>query len=220
MRRAVHWFSRRIVVMLLLILLFVTTPPLTNAQGFGDVIINEFLADPPSDISGDANRDGVRDSYDDEFVEIVNMSGTAVDISGWTFSTFSTIRHTFPANTVLPNGCGIVIFGGGTPTGNFGDCIVQVASSGRLGLINLGETITLNHGVVIIDTYTYNDEGANDQSLTRQPELISGAPFDLHSIALGSGGSIFSPGTKVDGSLFSSGCPGNKPSVYLPLVIK
>ncbi|HEV2885232.1 MAG TPA: hypothetical protein VGW36_10260, partial [Pyrinomonadaceae bacterium] len=43
-----------------------------------DIVINEFLADPPgsaaSDLQGDANHDGTRDSGDDEFVELVNAT--------------------------------------------------------------------------------------------------------------------------------------------------
>ncbi|HET9787350.1 MAG TPA: hypothetical protein VFP47_09455, partial [Pyrinomonadaceae bacterium] len=35
-----------------------------------DILINEFLADPAEGLAGDANRDGVRDSSHDEFVEL------------------------------------------------------------------------------------------------------------------------------------------------------
>ena len=49
-----------------------------------DWVINEILADPASGLAGDSNGDGVRDFSDDEFVEVVNVSGASVDISGWT----------------------------------------------------------------------------------------------------------------------------------------
>ena len=39
------------------------------------VVINEIHADPAGDISGDANGDGVRNSSQDEFVEIFNNTG-------------------------------------------------------------------------------------------------------------------------------------------------
>lgn len=219
MKQKTHRFKVGILVLFLTVLLFGKTPLLSNAQGIGDVIINEFLADPPPDEAGDANRDGVRDAYDDEFVEIVNISASAVDISGWTFNTASTVQHVFPANTVLPPGCGIVIFGGGNPEGNFGDCIVQVALSGGLGLINSDGTIALKDGDLIIDGYSYHDDANKDQSLTRYPELTSSI-FMLHSLVPASGGTLFSPGTRVDGSLFSSGCLGDEYLVYLPVVMK
>jgi len=203
-----------------LLLLFLTTYHSPSAQVQGDFVFNEILADPPTDISGDANRDGVRDAFDDEFIELVNVSAHVVDISGWTFNTgvSSVVRHTFPANTVLPPGCGILVFGGGIPTGNFGDSIVQVASSGRLYLLNTGETLELLSDLsLLITSATYGSDGGKDESLNRYPEL-TGPSFVLHSTM--SGGSIFSPGTRVDGTLFSSGCPGNDRYIYLPLVFK
>ncbi|MGH7606010.1 MAG: lamin tail domain-containing protein, partial [Gemmatimonadales bacterium] len=86
----------------------------------GDVdalVINEILADPASGLDGDANRDGARDSSDDKFVEIVNTSGEAVDLSGWTLSDKFSVRHSFPSGSVVGAGCAVVVFGGDTPTG-------------------------------------------------------------------------------------------------------
>ena len=48
-----------------------------------DVVINEVLADPPSGDAGDANRDGTRNTNEDEFVEILNTGSDTVDIGGW-----------------------------------------------------------------------------------------------------------------------------------------
>src|SRR4029078_7270934 len=49
-----------------------------------DILINEFLADPPgavpSDLIGDANRDNTRDASQDEFVEMVNTTTHDIDI--------------------------------------------------------------------------------------------------------------------------------------------
>jgi len=170
-----------------------------------DWTINEFLADPASGSAGDANGDGVRDASQDEFVEIVNISGSDADISGWTLSDGFSVRHTFPAGSVVPDGCSIVVFGGGTPTGAFGISVVQTASGGSLGLNNGGDSITLNNGTVDIASVSYGSEGGTDQSLTRDPD-ITGAGFVGHSVATGSGGALFSPGTLADGTQFS-GCP-------------
>jgi uncharacterized repeat protein (TIGR01451 family) len=167
------------------------------------LVINEFLADPAADLSGDANGDGVRDGSQDEFVEIVNTSGSDLDISGWTLSDLVDVRHTFPGGSIIPANCSIVVFGGGTPTGTFGDAVVQTASAGFLGLNNTGDTITLHNGVNAQAVVVYGSEGGDNQSLTRDPD-ISG-DFVKHGVATGSGGSLFSPGTRIDSSKFP-GC--------------
>ena len=170
-----------------------------------NIVINEILADPDA-ANGDANGDGTVNTTNDEFVEIVNNEPTSLDISGWTLSDGVSVRHTFPANTVIPASCSIVVFAAGTPTGTFGFSLVQTASTGQLGLNNTGDTVTLNNGAVNVMSYAYGAEGGDNQSLTRDPDVTGADPFVKHSIATGSGGSLFSPGRKVDGSQFT-GCP-------------
>ena len=175
----------------------------TASLNITDVVINEFLADPAADDPGDANGDGTRDSSDDEFIEIVNISGADLDVSGWSISDAVQVRHTFSSGSVIPADCSAVVFGGGTPTGVFGGALVQTASSGALGFNNGGDTITLDDGGSSTLEYVYGGEGGNDQSLTRDPD-ITGA-FVEHSTASASGGTLFSPGTMLDGTAFS-GC--------------
>ncbi len=173
------------------------------------IVINEIHADPDA-TGGDANGDGTIDSSHDEFVEIVNNEPTSLNISGWTLSDGVGVKHTFPANTVVPASCSIVVFAGGTPTGTFGHSLVQVASTGQLGLNNLGgDTVTLNNGTSNVASYTYGNEGNDNQSLTRDPDVTGADPLVKHSLATGSGGTLYSPGTKVDGSQFA-GCPVEK----------
>jgi len=169
------------------------------------IVINELHADPAGDISGDANNDGVRSSGADEFVELINVTGGLLDISGWTLADGFSVRHTFPAGSVIQSQCAIVVFGGGTPTGEFGRATVQVASGGSLGLNNGGDSVTINNGVEDVAATDYGSEGGDNQSLTRDPDLF-GASLVKHSTATGSGGALFSPGTRVDGSQFD-GCP-------------
>jgi predicted extracellular nuclease len=169
------------------------------------VVINEFLADPATDLSGDANNDGTRDSSDDEFVEIVNISGAALDLSGWTLADGFTARHTFPAGTVIADQCAIVVFGGGAPLGGFGGALVQTASGGSLGLNNGGDTITLSDGGSISIEVSYGGEGGNNQSLTLDPDVTGQPPYVQHQGATGSSGTAYSAGTRVDGSIFA-GC--------------
>ncbi|MCB8976351.1 MAG: lamin tail domain-containing protein [Ardenticatenaceae bacterium] len=175
----------------------------TASLSLTSVVINEYLADPADDLPGDANGDGTRDSSDDEFIEIVNVSGADLDVSGWTLSDAVQVRHTFPADSVIPAGCTAVIFGGGVPTGGFGGALVQTASTGALGLNNTGDTLTLEDSAASTLAVDYGSEAGNDESLTRDPDITG--DFVRHSLAVASGGALFSPGTQLDGSPFA-GC--------------
>ena len=44
------------------------------------IVINEFLADPPSGLVGDANQDGTRHASQDEFVELFNKGLEFADL--------------------------------------------------------------------------------------------------------------------------------------------
>lgn len=172
-------------------------------------VINELHADPSAS-AGDANGDGTINTSTDEFVEVVNNTGADVDVGGWTLSDAVGVRHTFPASTVIKNGCAFVVFGGGTPTGSFGGAVVQTASTGQTGFNNSSETITLNDGVSNVATFTWGSETGNDQSVTRDPDISGATPTVLHTVATGSGGTRFSPGTRIDGSQFT-GCITDQP---------
>lgn len=167
------------------------------------IVINEISADPDA-ANGDANGDGTVNTSQDEFVEIVNNTGAPLDLSGWTISDGVAVRHTFPAGTVVADQCAAVVFGGGTPTGGFQGATVQTASSGLLGLNNGGDTVTLNNGVSDQAMVSYGGEGGNNQSLTLDPD-ISGMSYVQHTVATGSGGALFSPGTQINGNNFP-GC--------------
>lgn len=168
-------------------------------------VINEILADPAFSLTGDANGDGAVDASQDEFIELVNNTGVAADISGWTLADSAGVRHTFPPGTIVPKDGAIVVFGGGRPTGAFGNAIVQTASTGSLELDDINDTITLSNGLVEVATHTYGAEAGNDQSINRTPDLSGVNPLAQHSLVLGSGGTLFSPGTQVNGIAF----PGN-----------
>ncbi|HEX5888683.1 MAG TPA: lamin tail domain-containing protein, partial [Pyrinomonadaceae bacterium] len=125
-----------------------------DGSALRDVVINEILADPPDDLAGDANHDGVRDTADDEFIELVNSTTRDIDLSGYQLhsraltSTTDTVRHRFASGTLLPAGAAIVIFGGGSPdiaNPIFGGSQIVKASSGGLSLTNSGAVITLRN---------------------------------------------------------------------------
>ena len=155
----------------------------------GNLVINEFNADPNP--GSDSNCDGVVDSVDDEFIELVNVSGSPLDLNGVTISDANGVRHSF-AGTVLPVGMPIVVYGGGTPS--CAGVLAELASIGSLSFNNGGDTITLSTG----ESEVYNAP-PDGPSLTRDPDLI-GAFVD-HSMATNAVGNI-SPGFRVDGSPF------------------
>ncbi|MCP4701658.1 MAG: ExeM/NucH family extracellular endonuclease [Gammaproteobacteria bacterium] len=177
-------------------------------------VINEIHADPNALIAGDANRDGARHFGHDEFVEIVNNTGAAANISAWRLIDRVRVRHIFPAGTIVPDQCAVVVFGGGMPNGMFGGAIVQTA--GKLALNNSGDTIILNDGRRDRAVYTYEGEGNSNQSLTRVPDISGTGPLVRHASAQGAGGALYSPGTRTDGSPFP-GCGNGPIEVNLPL---
>lgn len=151
--------------------------------------INEILADPSSSM-GDANGDGISNTSEDEFIEIYNASGTTLDISNWVLADAVRDRHIFPAGTIIPVEETIVIFGGGKPITVPG--IVQIASSGSLGLNNGSDTIVIKNdfGTEILKQ-EYSISGNIDQSIARKADLIGA--FNKHS-TIQSNPENFSPG--------------------------
>ncbi len=134
------------------------------------VKLNEILADPPNDMAGDANRDGIRDSSDDEFVEIVNCGSNPVDIAGWKLADATSMRHTFPdTGMVLAPGEFVTVFGGGAPTGFDGK--VFTASTGGLSLTNAGDVVSLlDRSGALVDIQSFGGEGGKDQAMMRYPD--------------------------------------------------
>jgi hypothetical protein len=167
------------------------------------LIFNEIHADPDGE-QGDANGDGDVDMYDDEFVEIVNTTEGPIDIAGWQIRDLIGVRHVFSDTTILPAGCAVVVFGGGSPQGNFGAAEVQISSTGTLGLNNSGDTLKLlDSSLTLVDQHQYGTNADDGQSITRDPDVIGLNPMVKHSLANGSGGALYSPGTQIDGSAFT-----------------
>lgn len=183
-----------------------------------DVLINEFLADPPDGTAGDANRDGMRDASQDEFIELVNTTTHDIDISGYHILTrgtgSDTLRHTFAGGAILRSCGAIVVFGGGNTGFNpndpaFGGALVVKASSGGLSLVNGGGVITIQDAAnTLVNLVTYGGstglDADNNQSLTRSPDITGN--FTQHLVATG-GARAFSPGTQLNGAAFSSCTP-------------
>ena len=164
-------------------------------------LINEVLYDPETGDEGDANGDGTRDANGDEFIEFFN-SGPEMDMSGYSLSDASQIRHVFPAGTVVPLNGVLVLFGSGSPTGNFGGAVVQTASTGSINMNNAGDFVTLQDtsGTIVL-TFDVEPLSNNpNESYTRNPDLTG--DFVQHSGIEVANGALYSPGTMLDGSSF------------------
>ena len=154
--------------------------PLSGIGVRSTVVINEILADPPGGSDGDANGDGVRSTYADEFVEILNIGTRVEKIAGWRLSDDDTggeKQFVFPDESVLGPGERAVLFGGGSaPAG------LSFLDDGRIGngLTNSGDVVLLidPSGPDTLDIVGYGSEGGKDQSIVRYPEGTGG--FVLH----------------------------------------
>lgn len=170
------------------------------------LVINEYLADPPEGAAGDANADGTRSSSQDEFIEIVNRTSAPMDISGYKLFDSDAVRHVFANGTIIPPKEAVVVFGGGSPAGRFGNAaenkLVFAASTGGLSLANTGDAIRLedNQSRVIQEIRFGAAEGGASQAINRNPD-IDGAAFARHTLI--AGGRLFSPGTKASGETFT-----------------
>jgi hypothetical protein len=173
------------------------------------LVINEYLADPPAGLAGDTNGDGTRSSSQDEFVELLNRTADPINISGYKLSDADEVRHVFPAGTIIPPFEAAVVFGGGRPTGSFGNTtanhLVFTASTGGLSLNNGGDTITLQDAEdKIIQQIKFGAaEGGAGQSINRDPDG-DGATFSLHNEVAGDRHQLFSPGARAAGQTFTT----------------
>jgi hypothetical protein len=179
----------------------------------GDVVFNEVLADGSTD--GDPNGDGNLDPVEDEFVEIANQSGVAVDLSGATLvdSDVDLARHTFAEGTILLAGEALVVFGGGNADAISGPhCVATVAANEDIGLqyglalANEGDTMSLvaADGVTVLAAFAYGTMGAveavEDASMVLEPD-VWGTEYTSHHYADGAVGD-FSPCSLTDGTAF------------------
>jgi len=177
----------------------------------GDIIINEFMFDPPDGNQGDANCDGRRDPNEDEFIEIVNISQDTISLGGVQILDSVAVRHTFSPGTTIEPGKAIVVFGGGHPSCTLwpSDILVLKSSRGGLFLDLGGDSITVRFLSSAISSTSYSSSAPFDQSLTLSPDLDDKDPdpvvvggFVEHWVADTIDHSLFSPGTKIDGSPF------------------
>ena len=178
--------SFTVVAMSLSILLFTVQAPRAEAV----ILVNELLPNPGG---LDANRDGIANSIQDEFVELVNTGFDPVSLAGWTLADAIKVRHVFAADAVLPGCSFFVVFGGGTPKDFL---YVATASTKTLSLNNTGDTVTLKDAdAALIDSFIYMTS-LTAESFTQFPD--GAGPFVPH---LTVSDLPISPGATVDGQL-------------------
>lgn len=161
------------------------------------VVINEVQVDPASGPDGDANGDGIRDTYEDEFIELVNRGSDPVDISGFQLGAAGAEMYVFEAGTTLAPGQYVAVFGGGDPANLPGPVFT---AGGRLGsgLTNTSGRLLLIDpaGPDTLQDISYEGWDA-DGAFARVPEgwggfiehlLIDGRRFSPASPALSGGG--------------------------------
>lgn len=153
------------------------------------VFVNEFLPNPTGTDRGQ------------EYVEIVNGSDVAVDLSGWTFGDgYDPLRHTFD-DLILGPGEAVLLVDDEDALDRPG---ARLCDAGSLSLNNSGDTLVLaTPDGAIVDQVEYGDnrEGV---SWNRSPDLNPTAAFDYHDEVEGSDGTSASPGYTVDGEDFGA----------------
>lgn len=163
----------------------------------GGLIINEVYANVVAGPDGDANGDGERDAYSDEFVEILNASGTTLRLDGLALYVGHAQKWRADEPFCLEVGQAFVVFANGAP--HLSPDIPVVVAQTRLSLTNAGGEVSVHLDDRVIDEFAYGDaEGA----WTRNPE---GTPAGSPIPHLTCGGP-FSPGRCCDGTPTQLGC--------------
>ena len=155
----------------------------------GAVILNEILANEPGSNTGA------------EFVEIVNLGGSAANLSGWQLRDATTTRHTFAPGTTLAAGKAIVVFASAAsiPAGTPG---AIAASTGALSLANGGDSVVLRDAAgATVDSNSYSSSlsSVDGVSMNRSPDATAGTSFALHTSV---SGLASSPGRRASGAGF------------------
>jgi hypothetical protein len=159
----------------------------------GLIAINEILADPSGT---DINGDGMPDPYQDEFIELLNRTDSAIRLTGLSLRVNSRTVHLFGADCLAARAA-IVVFGGGAPAGLVSRAIVADAA---LKLTNSGATVALvgSDGIDLLDAFSYDAAADGPHSLARNPDGVgTWAPHPE-----GGGAVAHSAGRCVNGSLF------------------
>jgi len=175
------------------------------------MVINEFLANPSNDplaphynpLNRETPSSESRTSTEDEYVEIVNLSGQTIDLAGWSVSDAVGVRLTFGTFDFLTTSNAVVAYGGRNSGSSArlseGVLAVPATRVSGLALNNNGDTIVIrNSRRHLIARVVYPGSSVRgDGSLTRAPDL-TGDFFPHSTVAF----VPVSPGTLSDGIPF------------------
>lgn len=187
------------------------------------IVVNEILADPAED----ANGDGSINNLEDEFIELVNIYNSEMDLTGWKVGDES-VNFQFPDGYKLQPNEFVVIFGGGdvsnvpgyssneletkvfTAGGSIGDGLneegdyVVVQSENALddGYVAFGTKATAGAPTVSgVTNWTFEETTSananNDNSITRSPD--ANLATDAFDQHKNVGSTNFSPGQTING---------------------
>ena len=150
------------------------------------LFINEFLPNPDGTDRGQ------------EYVEIINVGTTAVDLTGWTLGDEANpVRHAFDGTIVEP-GDGLVVFDRGDHSAI--DKAIN-SSTGSLSLNNTGDTLSLvDASGAVIDRVDYSSSRSG-MAWNRREDRAKDAAFTWH-VDVEDAVASLSPGTRVDGNPF------------------
>lgn len=132
------------------------------------LMLNEFMAGPSRDWDGN----GVFSSRDDEWVEVVNRGGAAIDLAPFLITDGDRIPRLALAGT-LEAGGHKVIYGS--------DSFAWEKANGfpafGFSLANSGDKVMLwqvaGAETLLVDSYTYgSQEGASDRAVARSPDAV------------------------------------------------
>ncbi len=131
------------------------------------VVINEFVADPASDWNGD----GVVSSRDDEWIEIINLGASAVDLTGYRLADSEgpkAWRYGFSG--ILDARSVRIVYGGESKAWEEANKFPQYG----LSLNNTGDRVALykieGTDTSVVDEYTYGPVAVvDDRSIGRNP---------------------------------------------------
>ncbi len=170
--------------------------------GPGDAVINEVLTTPGDAL--DSNRDGVVDSLDDEFIELVSVADVRVELGGSQLADGVGRPYRFACGTVLPPLSPIVVFGGGAPVAPIGAALIRTHDDGGLTMGDVSERVVLRaRDGTELDAVEWIGL-LPGQSRVRSPELEG--PLTPHLEAAHAAGApdpaATSPGLRVDGNTF------------------
>lgn len=168
----------------------------------GQLVIHEVLMSVPAELQGDANADGRRDAYEDEFVEVLNVSEVTLSLHGVQLISGERARYTFAQDCLEPGQAAVVFGGPKTAKAHNTDGVLWRYAPARLSLSNTKGRVALSDAQRR-ELFIFEYEAPQALSYTLSPQY-TGTRFVPHTEL---SGALFSPGRCASGQPLLSGCP-------------